>query len=103
MFVSILMIMPMVQIRPVMMSVLLRFMFMPLKMAHGAWHSIMIVTVMKPIMPVQVLMPCEIMSMQMDMLFAEDNRERGRNHSGSHCLRTSEGLTKQRHRQQQTK
>jgi len=49
------MLMPMMQIRPVFMSVLLGFVFMPVYMAPCVINLIMIVIVMEPIMPVEVL------------------------------------------------
>jgi hypothetical protein len=103
MFVFILMIMPMVQIGPVFMSVLSRFVSMQVCMFHCVPRLIMIVIMMEPIMAVEVLMQYKIMSVEVDMLLAEDNHEGDHNNHSSQCLSTGEGLTKCGHRQQQTK
>jgi hypothetical protein len=48
--------MPMVQVGPVFMNVLLRVMFVPVHMAHLGPKSIMRVIVMVPIVPMTMLM-----------------------------------------------
>jgi hypothetical protein len=75
MFVFILMIMPMVQIWPVFMSVRLRFVFMPVCVVHCAPKLIMIVIMVEPIMMVAVLMQYKIMSVEVDMFLAEDDKK----------------------------
>jgi hypothetical protein len=50
------MIMPMVQVGPVFMNVLLRVMFVSVHMAHLGPRSVMRVIVMAPIVPMTMLM-----------------------------------------------
>lgn len=85
------------------MSVFLRFVFMPVCMVHCVPKLIMIVIMMEPIMMVAVLMQYKIMSVEVDMLLAEDDQKGSYNNYRSHRLSTGEGLTKCGHRQQQTK
>ena len=87
MFVFILMIMPMVQIWPVFMSVLLRFVFMPMCMVHCAPKLIMIVIMMEPIMMVEVLVQYKIMSVQMDIGFFDLMSNHGPGRYGFHQIK----------------
>ena len=48
--------MPMVQVGPVFVSVLLRVVFVPVHMAHRGPKSVMLVVVMNPIVPMEMLM-----------------------------------------------
>ena len=65
------MVMPMVQVRPVFMSVLFRAVFVPVCMAHRILKPFMLVVVMGVVMPVHVLMRYRIVSMDMLMPLAE--------------------------------
>jgi hypothetical protein len=89
--------MPMVQIGPVVMSVLLRGVLVPVRMAHRGPRFVMGVIVMPPIVPMAMLMCHRIVSVDMCMLLAEENQEGDHHNPGSHGLSTREGLTKNGH------
>ena len=96
--------MPMVQVRPVFVSVLLRFVFMQVHMAYFATKSFMIVVMMEQIMLMRVLVQYfRFMPVKMDMILAEDEYERCHNKNSRQRLCTSECLTKGGHRQQKAK
>ena len=89
--------MPMVQIGPVVMSVLLRGVLVPVRMAHRGPRFLMSVIVMLPIVPMAMLMCHRIVAMDMRMLLAEENHEGDHHDPGSHGLSTRQGLVKSGH------
>jgi hypothetical protein len=91
------MVMPMVQVGPVIMNVLLRVMLVPVRMAHRGLRFVMGVIVMALTVPMAMLMCHRIVSVDMCMLLAEENQEGDHHNPGSHGLSTREGLTKNGH------
>ena len=65
--------MPMVQIGPVIMNVLLRVMLVLVRMVYRGRRFVMGVIVMAPIVPMAMLMYHRIVSVDMCMLLAEEN------------------------------
>jgi hypothetical protein len=88
------MVMPMVQVGPVLMDVFLRGVLVPVRMAHRGPRFFMGVIVMSPIVSMAMLMCHRIVSVDMCMLLAEEDHEGDYHNSGSHRLRTREGLPK---------
>ena len=89
--------MPMVQIGPVIVNMLLRVVLVPVRMAHHGPRFVMGVIVMAPIVPMAMLMCHRIVSVDMCMLRAEENHEGDHHNPGSHGLSTREDLTKNGH------
>jgi hypothetical protein len=91
------MVMPMVQVGPVIMTVILRAMLVPVRMARSSHRFVMGVIVMALIVPMMMLMCHRIVSVDMCMFLAEEDHERDHHNPGSHGLSTREGLAKSGH------
>ena len=87
----------MVQVGQMIMSVFLRLMFVPVRMAARGSGSAVGMIVMAFIVLMTMLMFHRMVPVEMGVFFAEKDHERDHNYHGSDCLNTGECFSKNSH------